>query len=55
MKPKDLAAARALLRDPELTVQEIATRLGVAPSTLYASLPGGRSALSSNAQSDPTV
>jgi DNA invertase Pin-like site-specific DNA recombinase len=41
LRPKDLAAARALLRDPELTVEEVAGRLGVAPSTLYASLPGG--------------
>jgi DNA invertase Pin-like site-specific DNA recombinase len=49
LKPKDIAAARALLRDPELTVEEVATRLGVAPSTLYASLLGGRSALSSGA------
>ncbi len=55
LKPKDLAAARALLRDPELTVEEVAGRLGVAPSTLYASLPGGRSAVSSGAQPDPTV
>jgi DNA invertase Pin-like site-specific DNA recombinase len=49
LKPRDLAAARALLRDPELTVEEVAGRLGVAPSTLYASLPGGRSAVSSSA------
>jgi DNA invertase Pin-like site-specific DNA recombinase len=45
-----LDAARALLRDPELTMEEVAGRLGVAPSTLYASLPGGRSALVGVAQ-----
>lgn len=41
----DLAAAKALLRDPEITVEQIAERLSVAPSTLYRHLPGGRSAL----------
>jgi DNA invertase Pin-like site-specific DNA recombinase len=41
----DLAAARALLRDPEITVAQAARRLGVASSTLYRHLPGGRSAL----------
>lgn len=43
--PRDLAAARALSRDPALSVDEVARRLGVAPSTLYASLPGGRGAV----------
>lgn len=42
----DLAAAKALLRDPEITVEEAARRVGVSPSTLYRHLPGGRSALS---------
>jgi DNA invertase Pin-like site-specific DNA recombinase len=42
----DLVAARALLRDPEITVTEVARRLGVAPSTLYRHLPGGRGAVS---------
>ncbi len=41
----DLTAARALLRDPEITVPEAAKRLGVSPSTLYRHLPGGRSAV----------
>jgi DNA invertase Pin-like site-specific DNA recombinase len=41
----DLAAAKALLRDPNITVEEVAQRVGVSPSTLYRHLPGGRSAL----------
>ena len=40
---KDLAAAKAMLRDPEITVGEIARRLNVAPSTLYRHLPRARS------------
>jgi DNA invertase Pin-like site-specific DNA recombinase len=42
---QDLAEAKALLRDPEITVEQVAKRLGVAPSTLYRHLPGGRSAV----------
>lgn len=42
---KDLAAARAMLRDPDITVGEVARRLRVAPSTLYRHLPGGRGSL----------
>ena len=42
---KDLAAAKALLRDPEITVEDIAHRLGVASSTLYRHLPKARSAV----------
>jgi AcrR family transcriptional regulator len=41
----DLAAAKALLRDSNITVEEAARRVGVSPSTLYRHLPGGRSAL----------
>ena len=37
---KDLAAAKAMLQDPEITVAEVAKRLGVVPSTLYRHLPG---------------
>lgn len=40
----DLIAAKALLRDPDITVSEVAQRLGVAPSTLYRHLPRARSA-----------
>ncbi len=41
----DIAAARAMLRDPEITVGEVAKRLGVVQSTLYRHIPGGRSAI----------
>lgn len=37
----DLAEARALLRDPKITVAQVARRLGVAESTLYRYFPGG--------------
>ncbi len=39
---EDIAAAKALLSDPTITVEEVAKRLGVATSTLYRYLPGGR-------------
>ena len=45
LSAKDLAAAKALLKDPTITVEEVARRLRVGPSTLYRHLPGGRSAL----------
>lgn len=41
----DLAAAKALLRDPEITVEDVAKRLKVSPATLYRHLPGGRGSL----------
>src|SRR3954449_7551856 len=42
LKPKDLAAAKAMLQDPGITVVEVAKRLGVAASTLYRHLPRAR-------------
>jgi DNA invertase Pin-like site-specific DNA recombinase len=42
---KDLAAAKAMLSDPDITMEEVAKRLQVAPSTLYRHLPGGRGAI----------
>ena len=41
----DLAAAKAMLRDPKITVDEVATRLKVSPATLYRHLPGGRGSI----------
>jgi len=46
LSAEDLSAARAMLRDPEITVEAVAKRMGVAASTLYRHLPGGRSSLS---------
>lgn len=43
---EDIIAAKALLRDPAITVNQAARRLGVAPATLYRHIPGGRSAIS---------
>lgn len=45
LKAADLVAAKAMLRDPAITVEQVASRLGVAPSTLYRHLPGGRGGL----------
>ena len=42
LKEKDVAAAKAMLSDPDITVVQVARRLNVAPSTLYRHLPGGR-------------
>src|SRR6266540_4605642 len=41
----DLAAAKALLADPTIRVEDIAARLRVSPAALYRHLPGGRSAV----------
>jgi DNA invertase Pin-like site-specific DNA recombinase len=41
----DLAATKAMLRDPSITVEEAARRLGVGPTTLYRHLRGGRNSL----------
>ena len=38
----DLAAAKAMLRDPEITVAEVAKPLQVSPATLYRHLPAAR-------------
>ena len=42
LSDKDLKQARALLTDPEITVEEVARRFGVGPSTLYRYLPAAR-------------
>ncbi|HQT76441.1 MAG TPA: recombinase family protein [Rhodopila sp.] len=49
LNAKDLAAAKAMLSDPAITVEEVAKRLKVSPATLYRHLPGGRGALSEGA------
>jgi hypothetical protein len=40
-----LAEARRLLAQPGRTIEGVAAELGIAPSTLYRYVPGGRSAL----------
>lgn len=42
---KDVMAVRALLSDPEITVADVAARMGVSTATIYRHLPGGRAAL----------
>jgi predicted site-specific integrase-resolvase len=42
---RELTAAKAMLADHTLTVEDVARQLRVAPSTLYRHFPGGRSAL----------
>jgi len=42
LSDNDLKQARALLTDPEITVEDIARRIGVGPSTLYRYLPAAR-------------
>ncbi len=43
--PKELAAAKALLADPAIRMEDVAAHLRVSPATLYRYLPGGRSGL----------
>jgi len=38
----DLKAAKALLADPNITVNEVAKRINTSPATLYRYMPGGR-------------
>ena len=45
MSEDDIKAAKALMSDETITVTEIAERMGVSLSTLYAHIPGGRSAV----------
>ncbi len=41
----DIAQAKAMLTDPDITVKQIAERMGVSLSTLYKHLPAARSAV----------
>lgn len=42
---KERAAAKAMLADPSIRVEDVAAQLKVSPATLYRHLPGGRSGL----------
>lgn len=44
MTPEDIAIAKTLLSNPEISVKEIARRQGVSVSTLYKHIPAARSA-----------
>ncbi len=44
LEEQDLQEVKALLKGPDITVEQVARRLGVAPSTLYRHLPDGRGA-----------
>jgi len=35
LSKKNVAAARAMLSDPDITMEDVAARMKVAPSTLY--------------------
>jgi len=50
---QDITAAKALLRDPDISVEDAARRMGVAPSTLYRYIPGGRSAVMEAQEDNP--
>ena len=45
LSEEDITKAKALLRDPQITAQQVADTLGISLSTLYSYLPGGRSAI----------
>ena len=45
----DLEAARSMLANPDITVAEVAERMGVSPATLYRYLPAARTANSPSA------
>ncbi|WP_146162527.1 helix-turn-helix domain-containing protein [Nitrosospira multiformis] len=44
LSAKDLQVAKAMLKDPDITVAAVAQRLNVAASTLYRHIPHARSA-----------
>lgn len=46
---KDIQAAKAMLADPDINVDEIARRLGVSPATLYRHMPAARSSVMESA------
>jgi DNA invertase Pin-like site-specific DNA recombinase len=45
LTPNDLAAIKALLKDGDLTIREVAERLGISVASLYRYVPGGKSAV----------
>lgn len=55
LRHKDLAAARAMLADPAISVGEVAARLNVSRATLYRYLEGGRSVATGHAPGSSDV
>lgn len=49
LKADDLKAAKAMLADQDINVEDVARRLGVSPATLYRYLPAARSHAMGNA------
>ncbi len=47
--------AKAMLRDPGITVEEVARQLKVSPATLYRHIPGGRSAVREETFTHPST
>ena len=45
LSEEDITKAKALLRDTQITAQQVADTLGISLSTLYSYFPGGRSAI----------
>ena len=45
LSDKDVTAAKTMLSNPDISVEEVAQHLGISPSTLYRYIPGGRSSL----------
>ena len=48
LSERDILAAKAMLNEDNLTVAEVAGRMGVSVPTLYRHVPGGRAALASS-------
>lgn len=53
LTPKNIAMARSMLRDPGITVADVAEALGVSSATLYRQFPGGRGAIASLKSGQP--
>lgn len=45
LNDQTILMAKAMLRDPDITVEDVARQLNVSPATLYRHIPGGRSAV----------
>ena len=52
LREKDLVAARAMLANDEITVEDVARRLQVSPATLYRHLPAARAQVATEHESD---